>query len=144
MAYTPIMGMKLDSTSLDGVWAGRFWLKDRNREGVPFSVWFTIKDGRLNGSTLEPNKFALITDEQLDATIRGHVADDEIAFLKSYRAFEHEPVYFEGELSEDRRRVEGQWYFGWPHEWTGPFEMTRSTKDQVATDAQEPAAKTHF
>ena len=131
MAYSGGMGMRCDSTDLDGVWVGRYWLKDRNREGVPFSVWFTIKEGRLEGSKLEPNRFALIHDEQLDATVRGHVADQHIEFIKSYRAFEHEPVYFEGELTQDGRRIEGQWYFGWPHEWTGPFEMTRGKVEKI-------------
>ena len=73
------------------------------------------------GSTLEPNRWALIPDEQFDASIRGHVADREIAFLKSYCAFEHEPVYFEGEISDDGRKIVGTWYFGWPNEWSGPF-----------------------
>lgn len=123
--------MKTDSTNANGVWMGRYWLKDRDREGVPFSVWFSVSDGRLTGSTLEPNRWALIPDEQLDATIRGHIADQEIAFLKSYRAFEHEPVYFEGEISADGRKIVGKWYFGWPNEWSGPFEMTLSSSETV-------------
>ena len=121
------MGMIRDTGSHESVWVGRYWLKDRNREGIPFSIWFTVKDGRLHGSTLEPNRFALISDEQLDANIRGHVNEQELVFLKSYRAFEHEPVLFECELSDDGNTATGQWYFGWPHEWTGPFEMKRST-----------------
>lgn len=121
------MGMIRDTGSHESVWIGRYWLKDRNREGVPFSIWFTVKDGRIQGSTLEPNRFALIEDEQLEANIRGHVNEEELVFLKTYRAFEHEPVLFECELSEDGNSATGQWYFGWPHEWTGPFEMTRST-----------------
>ena len=131
------MGIETDHLNNDSVWTGRYWLKDEDREGVPFSVWMTVKNGKLSGSTLEPNAFALIDQEELDASIRGHVADDEVVFLKTYKAFEHEPVYFEGELSEDGRTVIGKWYFGWPNEWSGPFEMTRG-----ATDTNIPAVKT--
>lgn len=131
------MGIETDHLNNDSVWTGRYWLKDEDREGVPFSVWMTVKNGKLSGSTLEPNAFALIDQEELDASIRGHVADDEVVFLKTYKAFEHEPVYFEGELSEDGRTVVGKWYFGWPNEWSGPFEMTRG-----ATDTNIPAVKT--
>ena len=127
------MGIETDHFNNDSVWTGRYWLKDQNREGVPFSVWMTVKNGKLSGSTLEPNAFALIKKEELEASIRGHVDENEIVFLKTYSAFEHEPVYFEGELSEDGRSVSGKWYFGWPNEWSGPFEMTRGVSDSVVS-----------
>lgn len=131
------MGIEIDTLKKDSVWTGRYWLKDENREGVPFSVWMTVTNGKLTGTTLEPNAFALIDQEELDANIRGHVADGEVVFLKTYKAFEHEPVYFEGELSEDGRSVVGKWYFGWPNEWSGPFKMTRgpANADVLATKA---------
>ena len=117
----------------DTVWTGRFWLKDRNRKGVPFSIWMSIVDGKLTGTSLEPNVWALIENEELDATLSGHASDEEVVFLKTYKAFEHEPVYFEGELSEDGREVVGKWYFGWPNEWSGPFEMKRSVVDTTVS-----------
>lgn len=123
------MGIETDHLNNDSVWTGRYWLKDEDRKGVPFSVWMSVKNGKLTGSTLEPNAFALIEQEELDASIRGHIADDEVVFLKTYKAFEHEPVYFEGELSEDGHSVVGKWYFGWPNEWSGPFEMKRGPTD---------------
>lgn len=127
------MGIETDHLKSESVWTGRYWLKDQNREGVPFSVWMTIKNGKLSGSTLEPNAFALIENEELDASIRGHVDANEVVFLKTYKAFEHEPVYFEGELSDDGRRVSGKWYFGWPNEWSGPFEMKRGAAESVVS-----------
>lgn len=133
--------MKIDLSQNSAVWTGRYWLNDRDREGVPFSTWMSVIDGKLEGSTLEPNKFVLINHEELDADISGHVADEEIVFLKKYRAFEHEPVYFEGELVDDGRRVVGQWYFGWPNEWTGPFEMTRSAADATCSPTNSVNAK---
>ena len=135
------MGIKCSHMHNDTVWTGRYWLKDRGREGVPFSVWLNVKDGKLSGSTLEPNAFALIQNEELDATIRGHITDEEVVFLKSYRSFEHEPVYFEGELSEDGREVVGKWYFGWPNEWSGPFEMKRSEVENVSPHLSVKRAK---
>lgn len=123
------MGIVRSHNQDHAVWTGRYWLKDQNREGVPFSIWMRVIDGKLTGTSLEPNTWALIDNEELDATLSGHVADEEIVFLKTYTAFEHEPVYFEGELSDDGRRVVGKWYFGWPHEWSGPFEMTCSAAD---------------
>ena len=115
---------------------------DRDREGVPFSIWIQLEGERLQGSTLEPNRFALITDEQLDASIRGHIIGQEIVFLKSYRAFEHEPVYFEGELSKDGKSATGQWYFGWPNEWSGPFEISRQSVPSMSTAGRIQKAQT--
>ena len=57
------------------------------------------------------------------------MGDNEVVFLWTYKAFEHE-------LSEDGRSVFGKWYFGWPNEWSGPFEM------RGAADVSKPAIKT--
>lgn len=127
------MGIETDHLKSDSVWTGRFWLKPDDREGVPFSVWMTVKHGKLTGSTLEPNAFDCTEQEELDASIRGHVADDEVVFLKYYKAFEQEPVYFEGELSKDGRKVVGKWYFGWPDEQSGAFEMKRDAADATTS-----------
>ena len=126
------MGIVRSHNQDHAVWTGRYWLKDRNREGVPFSIWMRVIDGKLTGTSLEPNVWALIDNEELDATLSGHIADEEVVFLKTYTAFEHEPVYFEGELSDDGTKIVGNWYFGWPNEWTGPFEMTCSAADKAA------------
>ena len=135
------MGTSRDHMPNGTVWTGQYWLKDRDRESVPFSVWLNVKDGKLTGSTLEPNAFALIQDEELDATIRGHINDEEVVFLKSYRSFEHDPVYFEGELSENGQEVVGKWYFGWPNEWSGPFEMKLSQVDTAWMPSSTKRAK---
>ena len=134
--------MREDSSLYNGVWTGRYWLKDRDRDCGPFSIWIQLEGERLQGSTLEPNRFALITDEQLDASIRGHIIGQEIVFLKSYRAFEHEPVYFEGELSKDGKSATGQWYFGWPNEWSGPFEISRQSVPSMSTAGRIQKAQT--
>ena len=125
LAYEIAMGIDSDTHALDGVWTGRYWLKSRERPGISCSVWLCVHDGRLAGSSLEPNKIVLRNEEELTADLRGHVQDQEVVFLKTYRTFEHEPIYFEGELQDCGKRIVGHWYFGWPNEWTGPFELSR-------------------
>lgn len=137
------MGSNSESSDHSTVWTGRQWLADSKADGVPFSAWLTISDGRISGSLLEPNAFVLADCEELEADIRGHVDDTEIVFLKTYRTFVHEPVYFEGELDHTGCKIVGRWYFGWPDEVTGTFEMTRKTQEASAQQQQgRPAVST--
>lgn len=118
------MGILRNSQALSGVWSGQYWLGESDPQGVRFSAWMTIEDGRLRGAILEPSLFEFCENRENEATIRGHVADEEVVFLKSYKGIDHEPGYYEGELSECGQQIIGRWYFGWPDEATGRFEMT--------------------
>ena len=137
------MGSNSESSDHSTVWTGRQWLADGKAEGVPFSAWLSLSEGRITGSWLEPNAFVLDDLEELEADIRGHIDDTEIVFLKTYRTSVHEPVYFEGELDSTGRKIVGRWYFGWPDEVTGTFEMTRRTQGARAEYQQgRPAVST--
>ncbi len=126
------MGISDEVCAVSGVWSGRFHHDQDDHESVAFSAWLTISQNRLSGSTLEPNTLTHGNDEELDALLRGHVQDREIVLLKTYRGIDQEPIYCEGELTEDGRRIVGQWYFGWPNEITGTFEMSREIANASA------------
>jgi len=135
------MGSNQTSSDHSTVWTGRVWLADGTGEGVPFSAWLTISDGKISGSMLEPNAFVLDDLDELEADIRGHVDETEIVFLKTYRTSVREPVYFEGQMDATGRRIVGRWYFGWPDEVTGVFEMTHKSQDESARHPRNaPAA----
>ena len=124
------MGIIRSSRALSGVWSGRYWVSETDTQGVRFSAWLTLEDGRLSGSILEPSLFGLCEHKENEATLRGHVSEDEVVFLKSYKGVDHEPGYYEGELSDCGQRILGRWYFGWPDEMSGRFEMTLKSASQ--------------
>ncbi|MEL6861763.1 MAG: hypothetical protein AAGL11_07985 [Pseudomonadota bacterium] len=119
------MGTANDTCIISGVWSGRFRREHDNADPVPYSAWLNITNGRLAGSMLEPNSFAEGHGDELDATLRGHVDGNEVIFLKTYQGLDQEPIYYEGEIMDDGNRIVGRWYFGWPDEITGTFEMSR-------------------
>lgn len=117
--------MNCDTREISGVWTGKFQRDDGINPDVPFSAWLTVRAGRLSGSTLEPNTFVEGHGEELDALLRGHIDEQEVVFIKSYNGVNQEPVYFEGEIVDGGNRITGKWYFGWPQEVIGSFEMMR-------------------
>lgn len=134
------MGIEFDSDALSGVWSGHYWLGADDPYGVHFSAWVSVENGRLKGSILEPSFFGLGENTENESTIRGHVSEDEFVFLKSYNGVDHEPAYYEGELSECGRRIIGRWYFGWPDEASGRFSMSLKSASSVKMiDTTAPA-----
>jgi len=130
------MGIELVPNALNGIWSGRYWLGEHDRVGVQFSAWLTVENGRLQGTTLEPSLYEICENKENTASLRGHVSPDEIVFLKSYDGVEHEPGYYEGELSDCGQKILGRWYFGWPDERSGRFENTlKSATVAPGTDA---------
>lgn len=119
------MGMKRDLFEVSGVWTGRFDYGDGALKSGPFSAWLRAEAGRVTGSMLEPNKLFKDHGDELDASLRGHVHDEELVFLKTYHGVDEEPIYCEGTILDDGLRIAGRWYFGWPDEQTGTFEMRR-------------------
>lgn len=119
------MGNEIDSDAISGLWSGQYWLGENDKVGVYFSAWLTVEDGRLQGTTLEPTLYGLNSEKQENsASIRGHISPDEVVFLKTYDGVDHEPGYYEGELSDCGQQILGRWYFGWPDETSGRFELT--------------------
>ena len=132
--------MKMSTDGLGGVWSGRFWFDANTQKSVPFSAWITVSSDRVSGSTLERNTFVKNDRCELDASIRGHLSENEIVFLKAYKSVDQEPVYYEGEISDDGRSILGRWYFDWPDEKSGVFEMSREPiKQKVAPYVEEKA-----
>ena len=113
------------SYALSGVWSGRFDHDNADRAETVISAWINVSTDRLSGSTLEPNTFVDTEEYELDALLRGHVSGDELVFLKTFQGVDQEPIYCEGTIEEDGDRIVGQWYYGWPDERTGTFEMHR-------------------
>lgn len=130
----------MDKTyDLNGVWGGRYWYAHADTEAVPFSAWLSIIDGELSGTTLEPNTFVPSDAEELDALLRGHVAGDEIVFVKTYPQVEQDGVFYEGVIMDQGQRITGRWFFRGPDDWSGHFEMTRTAAKAGANE--EAAAK---
>ncbi|MEL7033541.1 MAG: hypothetical protein AAGL97_00655 [Pseudomonadota bacterium] len=136
------MGIERNFDALSGYWSGQYWLSDTDQEGVRFSAWLSIENDRLNGSTLEPRLFDATHKKENEATLRGHISPDEVVFLKTYKGVDHEPGYYEGELSECRQHILGRWYFGWPDEVSGRFEMTFKSTDKAPALERAHRAKT--
>ena len=134
------MGIEFDSDALSGVWSGHYWLGADEPYKVHFSAWVSVENGRLKGSILEPSLFGLGETRENEATIRGHVTEDEFVFLKSYKGVDHEPAYYEGELSPCGQKIIGRWYFGWPDEASGRFSMSlKSASRAHEMDITSPA-----
>ncbi len=127
------MGIVTNFDTLSGIWSGQYWLGDSDPYSVHFSAWVSVENGRLSGSILEPSFFGRGEQTENEASIRGHVSADEFVFLKSYKDVDHEPAYYEGELSECGQKILGRWYFGWPDEASGRFVMSlkSATKDKT-------------
>lgn len=117
--------MNCDTREISGVWTGKLQRDDDESTDISFSAWLNERDGRLSGSTLEPNTFVEGQGDELDAVLRGHIDQQDVVFIKSYNGVDQEPVYFEGEIVDQGRRIIGKWYFGWPDEIVGSFEMSR-------------------
>ena len=114
--------MKRHLSEVCGVWTGRFEYEDGTRESVPFSAWLRSEAGRVSGSMLEQNSMIKENEGELDSSLRGHVHDTEMVFLKSYHGTDEEPIYCEGKIVDDGARITGRWYYGWPDEQSGSFE----------------------
>lgn len=135
------MGIENNFDALSGYWSGQYWLGEQDREGVRFSAWLTIEHGRLQGSTLEPSLFDICENKENEASLRGHISPDEVVFLKTYKGVDHEPGYYEGELSDCRQHILGRWYFGWPDEVSGRFEMTLKSASQTGQNVHTTSAQ---
>ncbi|MEM9053954.1 MAG: hypothetical protein AAGB16_01400 [Pseudomonadota bacterium] len=129
-----------DTYNLNGVWGGRYWYTHAEDVAVPFSAWLGLVEGELTGTTLEPNTFVAGGAEELDALLRGHVAGDEMVFLKTYSDLDQEPVFYEGRILDDGQRITGRWFFRGPDDWSGQFEMTRTAAKTNASKAVEAKA----
>ena len=132
------MGIVCNSCLLNGVWSGHFRHDADDREGTAFSAWLTILDNRITGTTLEPNTFADQEIEELNADLRGHVDGEDIIFLKTYQGVDQEPVYCEGTITDQGRTIVGKWYFNWPNELSGTFEMSRQLVKTLTHETLAP------
>lgn len=128
------------SNALSGVWSGRFNHDDEDRDGASISAWINVSEDRLSGSTLEPNTFVDSVEEELDCLLRGHVSGDEVVFLKTYQGLDQEPVYCEGTIADDGHRIVGKWYYGWPDEQSGTFEISREHAKSATTARRQQNA----
>lgn len=136
------MGIGYKSCSLDGVWSGCFYFDETAQEGVTFSAWITLTNGRITGSSLEPNTFVDQDRDELEANLSGHLDGEEIIFLKSYHGLDQEPVYCEGSVCPEGEKISGKWYFNWPQEISGTFEMERKRAKTRARQTVSPNTPT--
>lgn len=129
------MGMNDTPCALSGVWTGRFQREDADNDNAAFSAWLKVANGRISGSTLEPNNLQCTEDNELEAQLRGHLDGSEVVFLKTYQGLDLEPIYCEGVITEEGQKITGKWFYGWPNELSGTFEMTRQAAKAKADQA---------
>ncbi len=134
------MGIDCTSRLLNGVWSGCFYYESEGQEGVTFSAWLTLTNGRITGSSLEPNTFVDEDKDELEAILSGHLDGEEIIFLKTYRGLDQEPIYCEGSVCPRGEKIIGKWYFNWPKEIIGTFEMERKLAKASTREPVSPIA----
>lgn len=101
------------NTSLSGHWSGAYAYSS-GAGRVPFVAHFEEAEGRLTGSTIEPNTFADPSLEELTASIHGERHGAVVEFVKQYDlpAGGHDhPIFYAGVLDASGDRIEGRWRF---------------------------------
>lgn len=130
------MGVQQTRTdSLSGLWSGRYWYMTPALHipaTVPFSAVILDVDGKISGTTLEPNSFVQNDFAELTAVIDGERDGEWIDFLKVYDPLPevHQyPIDYAGEVDEDLTRIIGGWTINFDlDEERGGFELVRVTK----------------
>ncbi|MBB35580.1 MAG: hypothetical protein CME88_08910 [Hirschia sp.] len=127
------MGAQATRTeSLSGLWSGRYWYMSTELHipaTVPFSAVILDTDGKITGTTLEPNSFVNNELIELTSIIDGQREGGMIDFLKIYDDLPdlHQyPIDYAGEVDEDLSRIVGGWSITHDlDEVRGGFELVR-------------------
>jgi hypothetical protein len=127
-----------DRLDMSGMWEGTYVYPGYQGPTTPFVATLSEADGRLTGSTLEPDLVGFAkTPGELEATIVGMRDGTAIDFIKTYREpLSHERIDYVGKLSDDGLVVTGVWSNG---ALDGTFEMRREAGWEEAVSQQEAA-----
>jgi len=126
------------SGSSAGIWSGTYQYPDGSGQGpVKFQVIIIQQGQELTGFIKEPNTFGENKDEPwLHADIKGNFDKDagKLTFTKTYdgTAGPSHDVEYSGTLSEDGKKVEGNWTLG---NLSGAFTIEKLSLDKQTLDS---------
>jgi len=114
-----------DPLNLSGPWQG-FYSYPSLQRPVSFSATLTEAGSWLTGTTTETATQGETRGRVLSAALQGRRTGRSVTFLKLYAdGFPaYDGVRYEGEVREDRTKIEGRWSI--PGGWSGRFLMVRS------------------
>lgn len=132
--------MSKSNHSVSGSWLGNYYY-ERTAQGYGFEAVFVEMNGSVEGSILDDGRLG-------EAHVFGSFAAPHLCFAKKYDKGTMHVVEYQGELSEDGKKLQGTWQIGqsshgiW-HAWrqdeeTVPeFERT----DELDDDKEEARPK---
>ncbi len=135
--------MTAPSINLSGAWTGVYDYDDPSREPVGFTATLTDIGGVLWGAVSERNSFALIEATELAASVSGMRSLREVTFTKEYQGDVpggEETIFYVGRLTENGKRIEGEWHIKIPFQTTGPFVMNRLPTAEVDQSVSDEAS----
>lgn len=118
-------------TNLSGLWEGAYHYPLGGADSVGFDAQIDQSGSQFSGVITENNTFDEEAGALLSAALAGQLDGHKVNFKKTYvgEGRAQHSVSYEGTLSKDRKRIEGQWKIGW---MSGDFEMFRLSGEQEA------------
>ena len=102
---------------LSGVWLGTYW---QRKQPVRFEMTLVQGGNSLSGRVLDDNDLG-------SALLAGKVSGRSVNFTKTYITASRHSVEYTGTLSEDGKRMKGQWRISWFS--GGTWEAQRSDEE---------------
>jgi len=117
--------------NLSGLWEGAYHYPLGGSASVGFDAQIDHSGHSFSGVITENNTFDEEAGTLLSAALAGEVNGHKVSFKKTYvgEGRAQHSVSYEGILSKDRKRIEGQWKIDW---LSGEFEMFRLSGRQEA------------
>ncbi|MBF9031260.1 hypothetical protein HKCCE3408_12730 [Rhodobacterales bacterium HKCCE3408] len=124
---------------LTGFWIGRY-AYDHGGPPVPMEIEMIEIEGRISGSSREPNTFRPSMGTELFAEITGSRNESMLAFTKRYTGFEQGGhPYYSGAVNGDGTRIEGRWGFPGHDGWGGTFRLSRKPQARARAEQKQAA-----
>ena len=116
---------------LTGRWTGVYfyphdhpWNANDTLPATPFTAELSDIDGKVTGSTVEPDMLGPRGAPPIPATLKGAHHRGQLVFTKFPRGGgQTHTIDYEGAISEDGDTIEGRWVI--PGAWSGTFRMSR-------------------
>jgi hypothetical protein len=115
--------------NLNGTWLGTYW---QNGDPTRFEVVFIQSGNSLNGNILDDSHLG-------EAQLIGSVIGRHVSFVKQYYNSALPPIDYNGTVSEDENRIQGNWRI--TSNDVGTWEATRSI-ETLTQDLQNKIADT--
>ena len=134
-----------DRIDLSGRWTGVYfypadpeWNANDNMPATPFTAELVDRDGRLTGTTVEPDLTGPKGAPPIEATLEGERLGARVGFTKVPGGRQTHTIDYHGEVSADGDGIEGVWIIH--GDWSGAFRMQRRTVDETASETSKAEA----